>query len=31
MLLSNAGVLDRHLPAGERDEPRAGGHVAVIK
>ena len=29
MLLADALVLDRHLPAGERDEPRAGLLVAL--
>ena len=31
VLLANARVLDRHLPAGERNQPRAGGRVAVMK
>src|SRR5262249_44817673 len=31
MLLANPGVLDRHLPAGERHEPRSGGDVTVMQ
>ena len=31
VLLADALVLDRHLPAGERDEPRARRDVAVVQ
>ena len=31
VLLADARVLDRHLPAGERDEARASRHVAVVQ
>ena len=31
VLLADAGVLDRHLPAGERNQLRAGGRVAVVQ
>ena len=31
VLVADAGVLDRHLPAGERDQLRAGGGVAVVE
>ena len=31
VLLDDRRVLDRHLPAGERDHPRAGGDVAVVQ
>ena len=31
MLLADARVLDRHLPAGERDELGAGGDVPVVQ
>ena len=31
VLLADPGVLDGHLPARERDEPRAGGDVPVVQ